>query len=45
MRTASQLFVFSISATVLAVVGAPAIYWIIWGGLAVVAVVLWFVRR
>ncbi|WP_165610438.1 hypothetical protein [Nocardia salmonicida] len=45
MRTTSQLFVFGITAAVLAVIGAPTIFWIIWGVLAALAAVLWIVRR
>ncbi|MFD3459791.1 hypothetical protein ACFWVM_08800 [Nocardia fluminea] len=45
MRTTSQLFVFGITGAVLAVIGASAIFWIIWGVPAALAAVLWIVRR
>lgn len=45
MRTTSQLFVFGITGAVLPVIGAPTIFWIIWGLLAALAAVLWIVRR
>ncbi|MFE7722752.1 hypothetical protein ACFU44_27365 [Nocardia rhizosphaerihabitans] len=44
MRT-TQIVVFAVAAAVLAVVGAPAIYWIIWAAIVVLATVLWIVRR
>lgn len=43
--TTSQLFIFAITAAVLAVVDSPAIFWIIWAAAAAVALILWFVRR
>ncbi|WP_280307704.1 hypothetical protein [Nocardia neocaledoniensis] len=44
MRT-SSIVVFGVSAAVLAVVGASAVYWIIWAAVVCLAAGLWIVRR
>ncbi|MEV0331699.1 hypothetical protein [Nocardia sp. NPDC050717] len=44
MRT-SSIVVFGICAAVLAIVGASAVYWIIWAVVVCLATGLWIVRR
>lgn len=44
MRT-SSVFVFGATAAILALVSAPAVYWIIWAVVVCLAAGLWIVRR